>query len=40
MTEVVAELHLVDTTAMRIERDARTVAQMEHEQGIGPQDAA
>lgn len=70
MTAPVARLHLVDTTAMRIERglraltdcigdeaipaatrkelalahaalhrcrDARTVAAMEHEQGIGPQ---
>lgn len=70
MTAPVAKLHLVDTTAMRIERglraltdcikdeaipaevrkrltqaqselhacrDARTVAQLEHEQGIGPQ---
>lgn len=70
MTAPVTKLHLVDTTAMRIERglraltdcmsdtaipfatrqqlatahaalhrcrDARTVAQLEHEQGIGPQ---
>lgn len=70
MTSPVAKLHLVDTTAMRIERglraltdcigdeaipaatrkdlalahaalhrcrDARTVAQMERDQGIGPQ---
>lgn len=70
MTAPVAKLHLVDTTAVRIERglraltdcigdeaisaatrkelalahaalhrcrDARTVAQMEHEQGIAPQ---
>lgn len=69
MTETVTKLHLVDTTAMRIERglraltdcigdeaipaatrkelamahaalhrcrDARTVAQLEHEQGLGP----